>query len=118
MLCLIGHALTENRSGLIAQANLSRADDHVERRAAFDIVHAHPPGSTRKLTLGVDGGYEASSFLRDLRQACVTPHVARQSRHSVIDGRMTLNATTPSPMKHCKRIKEPFGRGKTAGSLA
>jgi hypothetical protein len=33
MLCFIGHALMENRSGLIVQADLTRADGHAERRA-------------------------------------------------------------------------------------
>ena len=38
MLCLIGHALMENRSGLIVQADLTWADGHAERRAA--LAHA------------------------------------------------------------------------------
>jgi hypothetical protein len=32
-------------------------------------------------------GYDAGGFVRDLRQACVTPHVAQKSRYSAIDGR-------------------------------
>ena len=56
MLCFIGHALMENRSGLIVQGDLTEADGHAERRAALDMVHRHSPGSTRKLTLGADKG--------------------------------------------------------------
>jgi len=33
MLCFMGHPLMENRSGLIVQADLTRADGHAERRA-------------------------------------------------------------------------------------
>lgn len=33
MLCFIGHALMEKRSGLIVQGELTRADGHAERRA-------------------------------------------------------------------------------------
>ena len=77
MSCFIGHALMENRSGLIVQGDLTEADGHAERRDALDMVHRHSPGSTRKLTLGADKGYDASAFVADLRQACVTPHVAR-----------------------------------------
>ncbi len=33
MLCFIGHALMENRSGLIVQVDLTQADGRAERRA-------------------------------------------------------------------------------------
>ena len=42
MLCFMGHSLMENRSGLIVQADLTRADGHEERRAALDMIHAMP----------------------------------------------------------------------------
>ena len=76
MLCFMGHALMENRSGLIVQGYLTQANGHAERRAALDMVHRHSPGSTRQLTLGADRGYDAAEFVADLRHACVTPHVA------------------------------------------
>lgn len=50
VLCFIGHNLMENRSGLIVQADLTRADGHAERRAAIDMLHRHSPGSTRRLS--------------------------------------------------------------------
>jgi transposase len=118
MLCFMGHALMENRSGLIVQADLTRADGHAERRAALDMIHAHSPGSTRQLTLGADRGYDSADFVRDLRQACVTPHVARKSWHSAIDGRTTRHEGYALSQKHRKRIEEPFGWGKTVGGLA
>ncbi len=49
MLCFIGHALMENRSGLIVQGDLTQADRHAERRAALNMIHRHSPGSTRQL---------------------------------------------------------------------
>jgi transposase len=118
MLCFIGHALMENRSGLIVQADLTRADGHAERRAALSMIHTHSPGSTRQLTLGADRGYDSADFVRDLRQACVTPHVARKTRHSAIDGRTTRHESYALSQKHRKRIEEPFGWGKTVGGLA
>ena len=60
------------------------------------MIHRHSPGSTRRLTLGADKGYDAADFVRDLRKACVTPHVAQKARHSAIDRRttpFTLTAT-------------------------
>ena len=43
MLCFIGHALMENRSGLIVQGEVTRADGHAERQAALDRIHRHSP---------------------------------------------------------------------------
>lgn len=118
MLCFIGHALMENRNGLIVQGDLTQADGHAERRAALDMIHRHSPGSTRRLTLGADKGFDAAEFVADLRQACVTPHVAQKSRHSAIDGRTTRHEGYALSIKHRKRIEEAFGWAKTVGGMA
>lgn len=118
MLCFMGHALMENRSGLIVQGDLTQADGHAERRAALDMIHRHSPGSTRRLTLGADKGFDAAGFVADLRQACVTPHVAKKSRHSAIDGRTTRHESHALSQKHRKRIEEAFGWAKTVGGMA
>ncbi len=118
MLCFIGHALMENRNGLIVQGDLTKADGHAERKAALDMVHRHSPGSTRQLTLGADKGYDAGEFVRELRQACVTPHVAQKSRYSAIDGRTTRHAGYALSQKRRKKIEEAFGWAKTVGDMA
>jgi transposase len=118
MLCFMGHALMENRSGLIVQGDLTQADGHAERRAALDMIHRHSPGSTRQLTLGADKGFDAAEFVADLRQACVTPHVAQKSRYSAIDGRTTRHEGYALSIKHRKRIEEAFGWAKTVGGMA
>lgn len=118
MLCFIGHALMENRSGLIVQGDLTEADGRAERRAALGMIHRHSPGSTRRLTLGADRGYDAVGFVADLRQACVTPHVAQKSRYSAIDGRTTRHEGYGLSLKHRKRIEEAFGWAKTVGGMA
>lgn len=118
MLCFIGHALMENRSGLIVQGDLTLAEGHAERRAALDMIHRHSPGSTRQLTLGADKGFDAAEFVADLRQACVTPHVAQKSRYSAIDGRTTRHEGYALSIKHRKRIEEAFGWAKTVGGMA
>lgn len=118
VLCFMGHALMENRSGLIVQGDLTQADGHAERRAALDMIHSHSPGSTRRLTLGADKGYDAAGFIADLRKACVTPHVAQKSRQSAIDGRTTRHKGYALSIKHRKRIEEAFGWAKTVGHMA
>ncbi|SUZ33385.1 hypothetical protein ROE7235_03155 [Roseibaca ekhonensis] len=66
--------------------------------------HGPPPhpGSTQRLTLGV-------KFVADLRQACVTPHIAQKSRYSAIDGRTTRREGYALSIKHRKQIAEAFG---------
>jgi hypothetical protein len=132
MLCFIGHALMENRNGLVVQGDLTRADGHAERKAALDMIHRHSPGSTRRLTLGADKGYDAAGFVSDLRQACVTPHIAQKSRCSAIDGRTTRHEGYALSQKRRKKIdlrrdNDPpdrclilltFGWAKTVGGMA
>jgi hypothetical protein len=118
ILCFMGHTLMENRSGLIVQADLTQADGQAERRAALDMIHRHSPGSTRRLSLGADKGYDSADFVADLRQACVTPHVAQKARPSGIDGRTTRHAGYAASQTRRKKIEEPFGWAKTVGGMA
>ena len=113
-----GDGMRAARSGLIVQGDLTQADGHAERRAALDMIHRHSPGSTRKLTLGADKGFDAAEFVANLRQACVTPHVAQKSRYSAIDGRTTRHEGYALSIKNPKRIEEAFGWVKTVGGLA
>ncbi len=110
VLCFMGHTLMENRNGLIVQADLNRADGHAERRAVLDMIHRHSPRSTRRLTLGADKGYDSAEFVAELRQACVTPYVARKTRHSAIDAR-----TTDTPVTPCHRNTERRSRSPSLG---
>jgi hypothetical protein len=91
-LCFMGHTLMENRNGLVVQADLTHADGHGERKAALEMINRHSPGSTRRLTLGADKGYDAASFVAELRRMVVTPHIAQKARHSAIDERTTRHA--------------------------
>ena len=60
----------------------------------------------------------AAEFVADLRQAWVTPHVARKARHSAIDGRTTRHKGYALSQKHRKRIEEAFGWAKTVGGVS
>lgn len=117
MLCFMGHTLMENRNGLIVQADLTHADGRAERKAAIDMIQRQSPGSTRQLTLGADKGYDSADFVADLRQACVTPHVAQKTRSSAIDGRTTRHPGYALSQKARKKIEEPFGWAKTVGGM-
>lgn len=118
ILCFIGHALMENRHGFVVQAELTKAEGNAERSAALDMVHHHSPGSCRRLTLGADKGYDSADFVDDLRQACVTPHVAQKTRSSAIDERTTRHPGYATSQRCRKKIEETFGWAKTVGPMA
>ena len=82
------------------------------------MIYRHSPGSTRRLTLGADKGFDSADFMAELRQACVTPHVASKARHSAIDGRTTRHEGDALSQKRRKKIEEPFGWAKTVGGMA
>jgi transposase len=116
-LCFMGHVLMEHRSGLIVEAELTRADGHAERAAALAMIERHSPGSERRLTLGADKGYDSAAFVAELRRMCVTPHVAAKTKGSAVDGRTTRHAGYAVSQRKRKQIEEPFGWGKTVGQL-
>jgi len=117
-LCYMGHALMENRNGFAVGAHLTHADGTAERRAAIDLLNAHDPGSTRRITLGADKGYDAAEFVADLRTMCVTPHIAAKAKGSGVDARTTRHQGYAVSQKKRKLIEEAFGWGKTVGPIA
>ena len=116
-LCFMGHALMENRNGLIVGAETTLADGHAEREAALDLVHRCCPGD-RQITLGADKGYDTSDFVEDLRAINVTPHIAAKVKGSALDGRTTRRAGYLVSQRTRKRIEEAFGWAKTIGTSA
>ena len=89
-LSYIGNALTENRHGLVVEAELGSATGTIEREAAQTMIVRYSPGS-RRLTLGADKAYDVREFVDDLRDFDITPHIAqnRSNRTSAIDARAT-----------------------------
>ncbi len=116
-LCFMGHALMENRSGLVVDACLTRADGHAERTAALAMIEprADRPG---RITLAADKGYDAEDFVNELRSMNVAPHVAAKARGSAFDGRTTRHPGYKTSQIVRKRIEEAFGWAKTAAGFA
>jgi hypothetical protein len=75
-LAFVGHALMENRNGLIVSAVTTRASGHAERLAALHVMEPHAD-RPQKVTLVGDKGLEAQNFVVELRELGVTPHVAQ-----------------------------------------
>ena len=118
MPCFMGHTMLENRNGLVVQADLTNANGHGERNAALEMINRHSPGSTRRLTLGADNGYDGADFVAELRRMVVTPHVAQEARHSAIDRRTTQHTGYAMSQRRRKKIEETFGWAKTVGGMA
>ena len=117
-LCFMGHALMENRHGLVVQAEATEADGHAERKAALEMIDRQAPGTSNQLTLGADKAYDAREFVADLRQKCVTPHVAQKPRSSAIDRRTTRHAGYGVSQRKRKLVEEAFGWAKTIAGCA
>lgn len=117
-LYFMGHAMIENRHGLVVQADATAATGKAERQAALSMVDRHDPGSQRRLTLAADKGYDTSDFVADLRQKCVTPHVAAKIKGSAIDGRTTRHEGYKVSQRKRKLVEEAFGWGKTIAGMA
>ena len=109
-LCFMGHALMENRSGLIVQGDLTQADGRAERRAALDKAHRHSPGFPRKLTLGADRGYDAAEFVVTFVKPA-SPRMSRRNR----DIQGSTGARPDIRVTPCRSSTESGSRRPSAG---
>ena len=116
-LCYQGHVLMENRHGLVVDTQVTEATGTAERETALTMAEALP-GTPRK-TLGGDKLYDTQDFVRDVRAAGVTPHVAQNTsgRRSAIDSRTTRHPGYAISQRRRKRIEEVFGWLKTVGLM-
>jgi len=116
-LCYLGHALMDNRHGLIVDTRTTEAGGRAEREAGLAMMTARP--GTDRLTLGADKGYDTKNFVEGLRCANVSPHVAQNDTHrrSAIDRRTTRHGGYAVSQRIRKRIEEGFGWAKTIGGM-
>lgn len=117
-LCYQGHALMENRNGLIVSGMVTHADGYGERAAALAMLDAIPANGSR--TLGADKAYDTKDFVAGCRARGVIPHVATNATRqggSAIDRRTTRHSGYDVSQVIRKRIEEHFGWSKTVGRL-
>ena len=109
-LCLMGHALMENRNALMVDACLTQAGGRAEWVAALHVIE---PGADRPhaITLRADKSYDTQDFVNELCSMRVTPHMARNTsgRSLAIDGRTTRHRGDAVSQRIRKRIEEVFG---------
>jgi len=115
----MGHALMENRHGLVVDVELTQADGHAERKAAVTMLKRRRTerGHGARWTLGADKGYDSADFVDDMRELKVTPHVAQNTsgRSSAIDERTARHPGYDISQRKRKRVEEIFGWMKTVG---
>ena len=124
-LAYLGHALMENKNGLIVDAQATHATGTAEREAALVMIErTRRPG--RRVTLGADKLYDAASFTGELRARGITPHVAINGtvskrgkvRKTLVDKRTTRHEGYTISLAIRKRIEEAFGWAKPIGGIA
>lgn len=117
-LCFGGHALMENRNGLLVDIQVAFATATEPELAKVLIARAKELGLDPK-TLGADKGYHTKDFVRYLREIGIAPHIARIEgrRTPGLDGRTTRHESYKTSQRIRKRIEEIFGWGKSYGGL-
>jgi transposase len=114
----LAHLLTENRHGFIVDTAVTEAMGTAERDAAIRML-GELPVTARRVTVGADKAYDATSWVTAVRAMGITPHVAQNTtaRRSAIDGRTTRHDGYAISQRCRKKVEPPFGWMKTVGLL-
>lgn len=119
-LSYLGHALVENRNGLIAGAMATTANGTAERDAALLLVdQAIQQGQGKRITVGADKAYDTRDFVRKVRDLGAVPHVSQNNKHrrSAIDKRTTRHPGYAVSLSKRWLVEKPFGWMKQIGGI-
>lgn len=109
------HLLTENRNGLIIDAEVGTAHGKAEREIGLKMLERNK-GKNRRITVGADKGYDTKDFIVDCRKLQVTPHVAAK-QNSSLDGRTLNQPGYKVSIRKRKIIEQCFGWMKDIGLM-
>ena len=117
--CFAGHALMDNRHGLITDVALSQAVGATEAEEAVERLVRQPRKHVKPQSVGADKGYHNPWFVTELRSRAIRPHVACiEGRASEgVDGRTRKSPAYRASQVMRKRIEPLFGWGKAVGGL-
>ena len=118
-LSYLGHALVENRNGLIAAAMVTHADGFAERDAALLMLRQKQQDRSRRITVGADKAYDTKDFVNTARELNVTPHVTKndKGRRSNLDRRTTRQPGYAISLSRRWLVEKGFGWLKQTGPL-
>lgn len=123
-LSYMGHALMENRHGLVIGGIASLATGTAEREAALELIDSLR--RRRRITVGADKAYDVADFVTALRRRTVSAHIAidghlsktGKPRATAVDRRTTRHPGYVVSQRCRKRIEEVFGWIKASAGLA
>ena len=130
----MGHALTENRHGLIMAVAVSEANGRAEPQMACALLdELRERHRVAARSVGADRGYDRGEHLLELERRGVTPHVAMVSgtrspatvkqyqwpgHHARLRMKQRLKNADYAISQRCrKKVEECFGWMKTVGGL-
>jgi transposase len=122
-----GHALTENRNGLVVAAEASLAATIAERDTALALLDrvVEPKDKRRpeqQITLGADTQYQEEKFIEALRERAVAPHVSEYTQGSNMGKNSLTEAERGDERRKIsqrkrKLIERVFGWSKLDGPM-
>lgn len=119
-LCYNGHALMENRHGLLLDISVTPADTKSQWTAAAQMLKRQAKKRRKPKTLAGDKGYDTKGFVEMLQQRQIAPHIAANDKRpggSAVDPRIRNRKGYAISQRARKRIEEIFGWMKVIGGL-
>jgi transposase len=116
-LAFMGHALMDNRHGLVVDGCATQATGSAERDAAGEMVDQIKHGN--ELTLAADKGYDTQAFVERLTQAKVKPHIAQNTtnRRSAVPDVIARTEGYAKSINARRKIEGIFGWLKRIGGM-
>ena len=119
-LSYMGHALMENRHGLLVDFQITTATGTAERDVVAPLLNRARERGFHPTTLGADKGYDTHDCVADLEAQGVKPHIARNITHhrgSAVDDTTAAAPGYAVSQRLRKRVEEIFGWMKTIAGL-
>lgn len=118
-LCFAGHALMDNRHGLITDVTVTASVGVTEPEAALTMFARQRRKQLRPKSVGADKGYHNRQFVSELLKKGTAAHVALAANRLTVGlGRGTVGSRAYRASQIVrKRIEQFFGWGKTVGGL-
>lgn len=117
----LGHALMENRNGLVVAAAVSLSSADAEPKTALTLLDQAVAAIDKRkpehqITLGADTGYQERQFLEALRERGVAPHVSEYVKGNLGKNSLTeaerADERKPISQRKRKLIERVFGWSK------
>jgi len=113
----LGHALMENRHGLIVDAEVTLATGTAECEASLAMARRRLKAGA---SLGADKGYDTQAQVAALQAEQIEPHIARnvtEHRGSAVPDAVAEQPGYAVSLRIRKRIEQVFGWSKLIGPL-